>query len=138
MVVGLVERHGKVILEIRQDRSRETLHKFILEHVDPTVTTVYTDDWPAYRGLPLHDTVNHSAEEWVRGNVHTNTVESIWSLLKRSIVGSYHHVSVKHLDLYLNELSWKVSHRGYPWLWTNTLRRLLSAEHLSYDELTRL
>ena len=64
--------------------------------------------------MPFQATVNHSIEEWVRKDVHTNTVESIWSLLKRSIMGTFHSVSVKHLDLYLNELAWKRNHRGSP------------------------
>ena len=61
-------------------------------------TVVYADDWPAYRGIAdrdtRHETVNHSAEEWVRGSVHTNTVENIWSLFKRSVMGSYHRLPI--------------------------------------------
>jgi transposase-like protein len=74
---------------------------------------VYTDDWPPYRGIGDHNTrheaVNHSAKEWVRADVHTNTVEGVWSLFKRSIVGSYHQLSVKHLPAYLDEMEFRFS-----------------------------
>jgi hypothetical protein len=61
---------------------------------------VYTDDYSGYKRIAMepnteHDSVNHSEYEWVRGNVHTNTAESVFSLFKRSIIGSYHHLSAK-------------------------------------------
>jgi hypothetical protein len=68
-----------------------------------------TDELPAYKGLNdcyKHETVHHRIEEWARGNAYTNGVESAWSLFKRSIVGSYHQVSAKHLDSYLQEFEW--------------------------------
>ena len=79
-----------------------------------------------------HETVNHSIEEWVRGDVHTNTVEGVWSLLKRSIIGAYHHVSVKHLDSYLDELEWRYNNRDNPFLFRETLLRLLQAKPVKY------
>ena len=137
MVVGIVERNGKAILQIKEDRSRKTLHEFILDNVDD-IDAILTDDWPAYRGLEAHHSVNHSAKQYVRRlpglDVHTNTVENVWSLLKRSIIGTFHHVSVKHLDLYLDELAWKMNNRT-PYLWEMTLRRLLESEHMSYEDL---
>ena len=54
--------------------------------------------------------------EWVRGEVHTNTMEGVWSLLKRSIIGSYHQISVKHLDRYLDELEFRFNNRNNPYL----------------------
>ena len=154
MVVGIVERKGKAILQIKEDRSRKTLHEFILSNIDE-VDWIFTDDWPAYRGLgDKHFSVNHSAKEYVRYKapklaVHTNTVENVWSLLKRSIIGSFHHVSVKHLELYLAELAWRVSNRERngasgvrkrkgtksPDLWELTLQRLVNSEHMSYEDL---
>ena len=98
----------------------------------------YTDDWPSYRGLADHDTrhetVNHSIEEWARGDVHTNTVEGVWSLLKRSIVGSFHKVSLKHLDAYSDEFEWRFNNRDNPWLFRDTLKQLLQAEHVEFAE----
>ena len=90
-VVGAVERGGSLRLQVVSSRDRRTLHNFIRNNTAPDTEAIYTDDWPAYRGIADHDTrhetVNHSAEEWVRGDVHTNTVENIWSLFKRSVVG---------------------------------------------------
>ena len=66
---------------------------------------IYTDDLKSYIGIAdddtRHETVNHSAEEWVIGDVHTNSIEGVWSLFKRSIVGSFHKMSAKHMDRYL-------------------------------------
>ena len=71
------------------------------------VSTVYTDEHPGYRGMPnvKHETIRHSAREYVRDQIHTNGIESFWSLLKRGYVGTYHHMSVKHLDRYVNEFA---------------------------------
>ena len=138
-VVGAVQRGGKIVLKVIQARDRATLHEFI-EQVSADETVAYfTDEWAPYRGIAdqdtAHETVNHSREEWVRDEVHTNTIENIWSLLKRSIIGAYHQVSVKHLDAYLDELEWRFNNRDNPWLFRDTLLRLLKAEHVEYKEL---
>ena len=108
LVVGVVQRRGEIVLQIALDRTRKTLHEIALRHISPEAEAIFTDEWPAYAGVGDHDTrhetVNHSREEFVRGDVHTNTVEGVWSLLKRSIIGAFHHVNVKHLDKYLSEL----------------------------------
>jgi transposase-like protein len=73
-----------------------------------------TDENPAYQyareNLP-HETVKHGRGEYVRGNIHTNSIESFWALLKRGIVGSYHNVSKKYLPFYLNEFSYRFNNR---------------------------
>ena len=139
IVVGAVERGGEARLKVVKDRSRPTLHAFIKEHVDPATQRIITDEWRPYRGIGDHDTlherVNHMLKEYVRGDVHTNTVENVWSLLKRSIIGSFHHVSEKHLDAYLDELEWRFNNRENPWLFRDTLKQLLKADHLEYKEL---
>ena len=66
---------------------------------------VYTDDAAGYRGLPNHKTVKHSVSEYVNGQAHTNGVESFWSMLKRGYHGTYHKMSPKHLQRYVNEFS---------------------------------
>ena len=141
VVVGAVERDGKIVLKVAEDRSRKTLHKFIGEATAPDTEAIMTDDWPAYRGIADHDTrhetVNHSLAEYVRGDVHTNTVENVWSLLKRSIIGSYHKVSIKHLDAYLDELEWRFNNRDNPWLFRDTLRKLLDSDNLRYEDLVQ-
>ena len=70
-------------------------------------STIYTDEAPVFKTLPglgyEHEAVNHSKKEWVRGNVHTNSIEAFWSNVKRSISGTYVCVSKKHLQTYLRE-----------------------------------
>lgn len=139
VVVGAVQRGGKIVLELIHSRDRESLHSFIAEHTADETEAYFTDDWAPYDGIAdentRHETVNHSAEEWVNGDVHTNTVEGIWSLLKRSIIGSYHKVSAKHLNAYLDELEWRFNNRDNPWLFRDTLLKLLRAEHVEYAAL---
>ena len=67
--------------------------------------TVYTDEHAAYRGLPNHEAVKHSVGEYVRDQAHTNGVESFWALLKRGYYGTYHRMSPKHLQRYVNEFA---------------------------------
>lgn len=140
IVAGAVQRGGPVVLQVVDDNGRQTLHEFIRESTDPRVRRIITDEWPAYRGIADHDTthetVQHSAEEWVRdGDVHTQTVESVWSLFKRYIVGSYHKLSAKHLNAYLDELEWRFNNRKNPYLFRDTLQKLLTAETLPYEKL---
>jgi hypothetical protein len=71
----------------------------------------------------------------VRGIVHTNTLERVWGLFKRSIIGSYHQVSVKHLDRYLDELEFRFNNRDNPFLFRDTLLRLLVTSNLEYKNL---
>jgi transposase-like protein/IS1 family transposase len=140
LVVGVVQRGGEVVLQIATDRTRKTLHEIALKHIAPDAVAIFTDEWPAYAGIGDHDTrhetVKHSQDEYVRGEVHTNTVEGVWSLLKRSIIGAFHHVSVKHLDKYLSELEWRYGNRENPYLFRDTLIQLMQAEHMEYQELT--
>ena len=141
IVVGAIERGGDSELGVIEHADSETLLKFIQEHTAPETEAIYTDELPAYKGLEKkgikHETVNHSADEWVKGDVHTNSVENIWSLLKRSIVGSYHQVSKKHLDAYLDELEWRFNNRENPYLFRDTLLKLIKSENLKYKELVQ-
>lgn len=73
----------------------------------------------------------------VRGIVHTNTLENVWTLFKRSIVGSYHQVSEKHLDRYLDEFEFRFNNRDNPYLFRDTLLRLLETSNLEYKNLTK-
>ena len=118
--------------------SRKTLHKFI-EDTAPDAKRVFTDDFPAYKGIAdektQHETVNHSADEYVRGDVHTNSIEGAFSLFKRSIVGAYHQVSTKHLPAYLDEFEFRFDNRDNPYLFRDTLLRLIGSESLKYDDL---
>jgi transposase-like protein len=141
MVLGAIERGGKVRLDAAINRDRETLKAFIASKLADETKAIMTDDFPAYDGCgdsnTRHETVNHSAKEWVRGDVHTNTMENVWSLFKRSIIGSYHQISVKHLDRYLDELEFRFNNRDNPFLFRDTLLRLLASSNLEYNQLTK-
>jgi transposase-like protein len=138
IVVGAIERGGNATLDIIDHADSETLEKFIQEHATE-IQALYADELPAYKPIEKkgikHETVNHSANEWVRGDVHTNSVENIWSLLKRSIVGSYHQVSKKHLDAYLKELEWRFNNRENPYLFRDTVLKLIKSDNLPYEKL---
>lgn len=73
----------------------------------------------------------------MRGDVHTNSVESAWSLFKRSIVGSFHQISRKHMDAYLDEFEWRFNNRENPYLLRDTLIRLLSLKQMEHEELVQ-
>jgi transposase-like protein len=139
LVVGAVARGGEVRLRMTAGRDRGTLSRFLGDVVDDKAEAIYTDDWVGYRGIGDVDTkhvaVNHAAKEWVRGQVHTNTVENVWSLFKRSVIGSYHQVSVKHLPAYLDELEWRYNNRANPFLFRDTVLQLVGADALPYKEL---
>jgi transposase-like protein len=135
-VAGAVKRGGGIRFKVRKGM---TVNEFITENIADKAINIYTDAWPGYASLgdsdTRHEQVDHHVKEWVRGDVHTNTIESAWSLLKRSIVGSYHHVSVKHLDSYLDEMEWRYNNRHNDYLFRDTLRALLKADVLTYKGL---
>ncbi len=140
VILGAVERGGQVRLRLTSNRSKRTLSEFLIAEVADDTEAIYTDDWIGYRNMiadedTRHETVNHGEKEWVRGDVHTNTIEGVWSLLKRSIIGSFHHVSTKHLPVYLDEIEWRFNNRDNPYLFKDTLKALVSAEELTYEEL---
>jgi transposase-like protein len=144
MILGALERGEISQIRLRVEKTKKrgdkkVLHGFVAEASKPDTSKVYTDDNPGYLGIADEDTehqsVNHSAEEWVRGDVHTNGIEGVWSLFKRSIVGSYHQVSAKHLGRYLDELEWRFNQRENPFLFRDTLTRLVTTEKMEYKEL---
>jgi transposase-like protein len=139
IVVGAIQRDGAIRLQVVGTRDRETLHGFLRENVGGDTQAIYTDDWKAYQGIAdqdtQHETVNHSQKEYVRGDIHTNSMENVWSLLQRSIIGSYHHVSTKHLDAYLDELEFRFNNRENPYMFRDALCKLLVANNLPYAKL---
>jgi transposase-like protein len=113
-VIGVLERGGSVAAKVVADTRAETVIPHIEKHVDPQ-STVMTDDYHIYRRLRhvdfRHEAVRHSVKEYVRGTVHTNSIEGFWSQLKRSINGTFHSVSRKHLQKYVNEFSYRYNRR---------------------------
>lgn len=138
-VVGAIERGGKLRVRHVKGSDRKTLHGFIRETVHDNAEAIYTDEWSPYKGIAdentRHETVNHSADEWVCGDVHTNTVESAWSLFDRAVIGSYHKVSHKHLAAYLDEFAFRFNNRENPYLFRDTLLRLIKGDALPFKKL---
>jgi transposase-like protein len=114
MVFGMVERGGKVSATVVQDASTLSLYPHIGKTV-ATGTRVFTDEHKTYMNMPRarfeHQSVNHSEGVFVSGDVHTQTIENFWMLVKNGIRGVYHSVSGKHLQGYLNEYVWRYNHR---------------------------
>jgi len=139
MVVGALQRGGNIVLKVVRGADRETLHGFIRKNVAGDTEAIYTDEWPAYKGVADKDTkhvaVKHRDKEYARGDIHVNSMENIWSLLKRSIIGSYHQVSAKHLDAYLDELEFRFNNRENPYMFRDAMLKLVVAESLPYEKL---
>ena len=138
-VAGAIQRDGGIQLERIPDTKRATLHSFINRTVRDEAEAIYTDELASYLGIEdnntRHETVNHSIEQWTVGDVHTNSIEGVWSLFKRSIIGAFHKVSMKHLDRYLDELEWRYNNRDNDHIFVHTLRRIVNTEHLEYRDL---
>lgn len=111
-VFGMKERGGRTVALPIPNPSKEEIHKAIEAHVAPGAT-IYSDEHKGYNGLEDaygRGTVNHGKGEYVGANdIHTNCIESVWSLLKRGIYGTWHHVSRKHLALYVNECAFRLN-----------------------------
>ena len=143
IAIGALQRGGKVKLEKIADLSRPTLHKFIREQLGPDAERVMTDEWWGYDGIDStgvkHEKVNHGHKEYVRAgtDIYTNGIENVFSLLKRSIMGSFHHVSEKHLDRYLDELEHRFNNRNNPYLFRDTILKLIQSGNLEYKDLTK-
>ena len=112
--MGLLERGGDVIAKVVPRVNRGSLIPNIKENVEGG-SKLMTDEPHAYKSVPktyyLHQYVKHSAKEYVRGMCHTNSLEGFWSQLKRSINGTFHSVSRKHLQKYVNEFSYRYNRR---------------------------
>jgi transposase-like protein len=139
VVLGAIERGGKLRVRVAADTGQKTIHGFLRDHVDGDAEAIYTDSYRSYRGIAdentRHEYVDHSAEEWVRGDVHTNTIESAWSLFDRAVIGSYHKLSRKHLPAYLKEFEFRFNNRENPFLFRDTLIALVNGERLTYEQL---
>ena len=114
VVVGVIERGGELRTSYIEDTKAKTIHGFVKAHVEQG-SDLMTDEDRSFIGMNGHfnvQSVNHSAGEYVRGDVHTNGIESVWALLKRQIFGIHHWVSDKHLNRYLSEMTWRFNRRN--------------------------
>ena len=137
-VAGAKDRAtGTVNARVVPSVGADTLQPFVVERTEPGAE-VFTDDHGAYRGIPgvKHRTVRHSVGEYVDGQAHTNGVESFWSMLKRGYHGTYHHVSAKHLQRYVDEFAGRHNIRGLDTL--NQMAHVvicMSGKQLRYKDL---
>lgn len=116
-VIGAVERKGNVVARVIKRADSYTLEKFIRETVSDKVSLLATDDHSGYHYIGKqypHGVVRHSAGEYVLGAVHTQTIDSFWSLLKRGVMGTFHKVSKKYLPLYVAEFQFRYNNRDNP------------------------
>lgn len=116
-VFGMVQRKGRVVAKVVANTQERTLMPHVERRVLPS-STVFTDEARQYQNVAeagyYHHRINHSESVYVSGNVHTQTIEGFWSLVKRGIGGVYHSVSAKHLQGYLNEYAWRYNERNSP------------------------
>jgi transposase-like protein len=140
IVVGMRQRGGDVRFFHAPNAKAATLAQYIRENISPDVEVIMTDDYRPYLkavGNAKHETVNHSAKEYVRfgTDIHTNTIESAFSLLKRGMIGSFHKVSIKHLHRYLSEFEYRFNARHNADRFTKTLARMAATPIMPYREL---
>jgi transposase-like protein len=136
-VVGIIERGGRVRAIAMPSMKIPNMYEFIRNTIkQDNVKVVYTDEWSGYKFLKwyvTHKTINHSVT-YSQGRIHTNTIESFWSLLKRGIVGSFHKISVKHLPRYLDEFSFRFNARKEESVLALILQNFVRP-HMPYREL---
>lgn len=113
-VLAAVEREGNIIAKVVGDTTSTTIKPFVKANIEITAE-IKTDEYRSYQPLKKlgynHDTVDHGRKQFVKGNAHTNNLEGFWSQLKRSINGTYHFVSPKHLQTYVNEFAYRYNRR---------------------------
>jgi transposase-like protein len=140
-VLGMRERNGRTKAKLVSGTDASTLHAEIHASVEAG-STLHTDEHGGYRGLSAsgfeHETINHSAGEYVRDGVSTNSIESVWAVLKRGVYGTFHHVSPKHLGRYVDEFTFRLNEGNVE---RHTLQRLdsfvdgVAGKRLTYKAL---
>jgi transposase-like protein len=144
IVIGIRQRGGDIRFYHVRNAKSATLAKVIKNAVSIDVDRIITDDWTGYPKAMIkagihggrHKTINHSAKVYVIGDIHTNTVENAFSLFKRAIAGSWHHISAKHLPAYLEEMEFRFNRRKNSDLFVDTLRHMVTAPVLTFERLT--
>ena len=141
VVIGIRKRNGELRFFHAEDAKSATLAKYIQDNISQTVDVIITDEGVAYpdamrrTGMKNHKTIRRKSRIYVDGEIHTNTVDNAFSLLKRGIMGTWHNVSVKHLPAYLDEMCFRFNNRKNPYLFRDTILKLISSANLEYKEL---
>ena len=144
IVIGIRQRGGELRFFHASDAKSGTLAQYIRDNVSTDVDVMVTDEMPAYPKAMIgagvhgskHKTIRHRDKVYVDGDIHTNTVESAFSLLKRGIMGTWHKISAKHLPAYLDEMSFRFNRRKSHTLFLDTLRHMVTAPVLTFESLT--
>ena len=130
-VVGMIERGGKVKAQVVKNEklSKKTLSSLVRKNVDTENSTLMTDEYKGYLGIDTfmeHKVICH--QKWyVEGDIHTNSIESFWSLLKRGMIGQYHKVTIRHLPKYIDEFVYRFNNRNNDDLFSQTIQRAVGA-----------
>jgi len=142
VVVGIRKRNGDLRFFHARDAKGGTLAQYIRENISEDVEVIFTDDASANDAAMRkakrtnHKKINHSSGVYVMGDIHTNAVESAFSLLKRGIMGTWHRISAKHLPAYLEEMEFRFNRRKRSDLFVDTLRHMVTAPVLTFEKLT--
>ena len=141
IVMGLRERGGRTKAMLINSTDIDAIHETVFENVE-VGAMLHTDEHSGYKDLDMyygHASVNHKAGEYVRKGVTTNSIESVWAVLKRGLHGVYHHASKKHLARYVDEFTFRLNEGNVA---RHTLERLdsfvgaISGHRITYKELT--
>ena len=142
-VIGMRQRGGRTVAMPISDVGAKSLQNAIHDRVS-VGSMLHTDELTAYAGLDgllfQHDTVNHSAGEYTRGDVSTNSIESVWAVLKRGMYGVYHHADKKHLGRYVNEFAFRLNDGDVKRRTLDRLNSFIDAtahKRITYAELTK-
>jgi len=141
-VIGMRERGGNVVAKVLDSKGGIAIRSMVHNHVQAG-TRIMADENPSYQALTKQaytvDAVTHSAGEYVRGDIHTNSIESVWAVLKRGLHGVYHHASKKHMGRYVDEFTFRlndgnVSRHTFERL--DSLTAAVTGKQITYKELT--
>jgi transposase-like protein len=143
VVFGIKQRGGELRFFHAEDCKSGTLATYIKEHVSGDVDVIMTDEMMGYpmalkragHSVAKHRTIKHKDHIYVNGDITTNGIESAFSLLKRGILGSWHKISAKHLSAYLDEMTFRFNNRTNPYLFRDTMQKLIEAPVLEYKNL---
>jgi transposase-like protein len=130
-VVGMLARGGRIVAKVtdKEHLRAKSLSKMVRDHVAVDDAVLITDEYCGYlriKNFMPHQVINHKIC-YVNGEIHTNTIEGFWGLLKRGIVGQYHKVTLRHLHQYVTEFCYRYNHRKNPALFDLTIARAVGA-----------
>lgn len=138
-IFGIKSRDGEIRARVVDSVRAADLQMDIHRNIAPGAT-VYTDSWCGYNGLQGYDhtVINHSQGEYVKGDAHTNGIESFWALFKRGFHGIYHWMSRDHMQRYVDEFAFRFNHRANAMkvVFRDMMERIAGSNHLSYKTLT--